>query len=247
MNKKLAILAALLFAGPALADHREIKVEDRSTFLPSLRLGIDIAPSGASTSLGPSVPHTGHGIEIGLTGGSGEDRQTRTTTAPSIVFGGRTFAAPNELRHDFDWRFGEFAYRYRHFFGGQRPFGIEALGGLGFAEYDLTVSTATQRAQDKLSSGGLVAGFGIIWKFLPRTSLQSRLTFFGSGENEGVTGAARFDAFIVQALGRHAAVRAGITGWGVVSTRADNDDFSSTNSLIRAGFSGVALGLDVAF
>lgn len=248
MKKIAAVLAGALVAGPALADHREIKVEDRSTFLPSVRLGIDIAPR----IQGPSVPHSGHGIEIGLTGTTGKDTQTRDLGAPTLVFGGQSFAAPNQLNHEFDFRYFEIAYRYRHFFGqgayGEGgTFGIEALGGLGYAEYDLTITTATQRANEKLGSGGLVAGFGIIWKFLPRTSLQSRITLFGSGENEGVTGAGRWDLFVVQALGRHAAVRAGVTGWGLASSRDDDDDFSSVNSLIRSGFSGLALGLEVAF
>jgi hypothetical protein len=242
MNKTAAILAAALVAGPALADHREIKVEDRSTFLPSGRLGFDIAPRVES----PSVPHTGHGIEIGLTGGSGKDHQTRGAGAPTLTFAGQAFAAPSTLNHEFDFRFSEIAYRYRHFFGAG-TFGIEALGGLGYAEYDLTITSAAQRANQKLSSGGLVGGFGIIWKFRPTTSLQSRITLFGSGDREGVTGAARWDAFVAQALGRHAAVRVGLTSWGLVSTRDDDDDFSSVNSLIRSGFSGLALGLDIAF
>jgi hypothetical protein len=243
MKKTAAILAAALVAGPALADHREFKVDDRSTFLPSGRLGIDIAPRVES----PSVPHTGHGIEIGFTGGSGKDHQTRTAGAPTLTFAGQAFAAGSELNHEFDFRYAEIAYRYRHFFGAAATFGIEALGGLGYAEYDLTITSAAQRANQKLSSGGLVGGFGIIWKFLPATSLQSRITLFGSGDEEGVTGAARWDAFIAQALGRHAAVRVGLTSWGLVSTRDDDDDFSSVNSLIRSRFSGIALGLDIAF
>lgn len=246
MKRGVAIVAAALVAGPALADHREIKVDDTSTFLPSGRLGIDIAPSGASTPLGPSVPHTGHGIEIGFTGTTGKDHQTRTAGAPPLVFGGQAFAAPNELNHEFDFRYLEIVYRYRHFFGAEGGFGIEGLGGLGFAEYELTITSPTQRASEKLSNGGLVAGFGIIWKFLPRTSLQSRLTVFGSGDEEGVTGAARWDLFVAQALGRHASVRAGLTSWGLASSRED-DDFSTLNSLIRARFSGLAVGLELAF
>lgn len=242
MKKTLVLLAAALLAAPALANHRDIEVED-NTFIPSLRIGIDIAPRGEA----PSVPHTGHGIEIGLTGTSGEDGQTRTAGAPTLVFGGQAFASPTTLNYDFDFRFLEIAYRYRHFFGASRSFGIEALGGLGFAEFDLGVSSATQSAREKLQSGGLLGGFGIVWKFLPQTSLQSRITLFGSGDREGVTGAARFDLFVAQALGRHAAVRVGLTSWGLASERDDDDDFGSFNSYIRAGFGGLALGLDVAF
>ena len=242
MKKALVLLAAALAAAPALANHRDIEIED-NTFIPSARIGIDIGPRAEQ----PSVPHTGHGIEIGLSGTSGEDGQTRTAGAPALVFGGQTFAAPTRLNYDFDFRFFELAYRYRHFFGTSRTFGIEALGGLGYAELDLGVSSATQSAREKLQSGGLLGGFGIVWKFLPQTSLQSRITIFGSGDREGVTGAARFDVFVAQALGRHAGVRVGLTSWGLVSQRDDDDDFGSFNSHLRASFGGLALGLELAF
>ncbi len=242
MKKAFALLAAALVAAPALANHRDIEVED-NVFIPSARIGIDLGPRAQQ----PSVPHSGHGIELGFTGTSGEDGQTRTAGAPTLVFGGQTFAAPTTLNYDFDFRFVELAYRYRHFFGASRTFGIEALGGLGWAELDLGVSSATQSAREKLQSGGLVGGFGIVWKFLPQTSLQSRITAFGSGDREGVTGAARFDLFVAQALGRHAAVRVGLTSWGLASERDDDDDFGSFNSHIRAGFGGLALGLELAF
>ena len=242
MRRIATLLAALLAPGAALADHRDIKVTDRGVFIPSVRLGADIHPRGES----PAVPHTGHAFEFGATGASGDAGQSRGAGSPSLVFGGQTFAAPVELRHDFDFRFYEAAYRYRHFFGGGQ-FGIEALGGLGYAEYELTTSSAAQRASQKLSSGGLVGGFGIVWKFLPQTSLQSRLTLFGSGENEGVTGAARWDVFVSQVIARNFGLRLGLTSWSVVSTREDDDDFSSLNSRIHGRFSGVSLGLEAAF
>jgi hypothetical protein len=242
MKKTSAVLAAALAASPALADHREIKVEDPGTVLPSARIGIDIEPRGER----PSVPHTGHGIELGVTGTTGKDHQSRIAGAPPLVFGGRVFAAPNELNHEFDFAYVELVYRYRHFFGESRTFGIEGLGGLGYAAFDLTITSPTQRAQEKLRNAGLVAGFGVIWKFLPTTSLQSRLSLFGSGDTEGISGAGRWDLFLAQALGRYAAVRAGITGWGLTSSREDHDD-SSINSLIRARFGSLGIGLELAF
>jgi len=241
MKKTLIVLAAGLAAGSAWADHRSIKVDDNSTFLPIARLSADLSPRTDA----PAVPHGGHGLEFAISGGSGNDDQSRRAGAPSLVFGGQTFASGVGLHHEFDFRFVEAAYRYRHFFN--ERFGIEALGGLGYAEYELTVSALGQRASDKLGSGGLVGGFGILWKFLPQTSLQSRLTLFGSGENEGVSGAARADVYVVHALGRNAALRAGLTSWGLVSNRDEDDDFGSLNSEIRARFSGISLGLDVAF
>ena len=243
MKKTLALVVAIVLSTPALADHREFEVEDTSTFVPSLRLGIDFGARGES----PAVPHTGHGLEIGFSGASGDDTQFRGAGAPSLTFGGQTFVAPTTINHEFEFRFFEIAYRYRHFFGATQRFGIEALGGLGYAEMDLTMTSGLQRANDKLQSGGLVGGFGVIWKFLPQTSLQSRITIFGSGEQEGVTGAARFELSVAHALARNIALRAGLTSWGLVSQRDEDDDFSSPNSHLRAGFGGLSLGLDVAF
>jgi hypothetical protein len=242
MNRIFAILVVTALAGCTSTSHSDLTISDRGTFIPSGRLSVDISPRPEA----PSVPHTGHGIELGLSGASGDDRQQLGTGALPLVFGGRTFAAPNDLRHEFDWRFAEIAYRYRHFFG-NGTFGIEGLGGLAYAELDLTTTSATQRASEKLGSGGILGGFGVVWKFLPSTSLQSRLTFFGSGNVEDVSAALRWDVYAVQALGRHAALRAGFSGWGVTSEREADDAFGSPSSRIRARFSGVALGLDLMF
>jgi len=247
MLRTFAILAIAALAGAPSANAEDLEVNDTGNFVPSARLSFDIAPrEGPSVTAGPSVPHTGHGIEIGFSGASVDDKQNIGVGDSPIVFGGRAFAAPAELRHEFDWRFLEIAYRYRHFFGSGK-FGIEGMGGLGFAELDLTTTSAGLSASDKLSNGGLLAAFGIVWKFLPSTSLQSRITLFRSGSTEGVTGAARLDVHVAHALGRHAAVRAGLVGWGISSLRSDDDDASSLNSPLRVGFSGLSLGLDVAF
>jgi len=241
----LLAFAAASACGAALAQ-ADIEFSDRrSGIVPSLRLSVDIG-GDRTAAPGPAVPHTGHGIEIGLSGASAEDSQSVSAGDGPVVFGGRIFA-PGELRHELDFGFFEVAYRYRHFFGASKVFGIEALGGIGFTSLDLTVSSAAQSASQKLDNGGLVGGFGIIWKFLPATSLQSRLTLFGSAETEGVTGAARMDVHVAHALGRNAALRAGLVSWGIVSQRADARDEDSLNSRIRAGFSGLSLGLDVAF
>jgi len=237
-----AILAAAWLAGCVSTTNSDLSVTDRGTVIPSVRASVDIAPRIQA----PAIPHSGHSIEFAISGTSGDDVQGLAATDPQVVFGGQTFAAPNSLHHEFDFGFVELAYRFRHFFG-DGSFGIEALGGLGFAEFNLTTTSATRRAQEKLSNGGLLAGFGVIWKFLPSTSLQSRLTVFGSGEREDVTGAARFDLYVAQRLGRHVALRGGVVGWGITSTREASENFISPNSRIRARFSGLGLGLDVMF
>ena len=234
-------VAAFTACGAALAQ-TDIEAIDRGVLVPALRLSFDIAPRVE----GPATPHTGHGIEIGFTGATGKDGQSIGPGEAPVIFGGRAFAGPVDLLHEFDFRYAEIAYRYRHFFG-KGQFGIEALGGLGWAELDFTTSSPLGSAHDKLSTGGLVAAFGIVWKFLPATSLQSRVTLFGSGKVEGVTGAARLDVHVAHAVARNIALRGGLVGWGFDSIRAADDDTSSLNSRISAGFSGLSLGLDVAF
>ena len=243
MKKALALVAALL-AAPAFADHTEIRIERATAFTPSLRVGVEIAPREAAM---PAVPNSGHGIEVGLYGTSSDKSQQRTAGAPPLSFGGQVFAAPVTLNHEFDFGFAEIAYRYRHFFSRDTTFGIEALAGLAIAEMDLTVSSPTQRATENLQSGGIVLGLGVVWQFAQRTSLQSRLMIFGSGEREGITAAARIELMVAHALTRNIALRGGLTAWGVESERDADHDFSSPNSHISAGFGGLALGLDIAF
>lgn len=242
MKKIVAGLAAALIALPAAAEHTHIVIED-GVFLPSLRGAIDIWPRG----MAPSVPHTGHAIEAGLTGASGKDHQTRLAGDPPLTFGGQTYAAPTTINYEFDFAYFELLYRYRHFFGATRKFGIEGLAGLGAAGLDIVAYTATQRATQKLHNSGIVLGGGVVWNFLPSTSLQSRITAFGSGEREGVTGALRFDVMVAHALARNVALRGGLTSWGVTSQRDEHEDSTSPNSHIRASFGGLALGLEVMF
>jgi hypothetical protein len=242
MKKTIAALAAALLAAPAAADHTHLVIED-TVFFPSLRGSFDIWPRGEEAS----VPHTGHGVEIGLTGTTGKDRQTRAAGDPPLTFGGQSFAAPTTVNYEFDFGYFELLYRYRHFFGAARTFGIEGVAGLGNATMDITASTATQSAREDLRSGGLVFGGGVIWNFLPHTSLQSRVTLFGSGEREGITGAARFDVMVSHAFTRNIALRGGLTTWGLTSERDEDEDASSPNSHIRSNFGGLAVGLDVMF
>ena len=241
MKLLLAFLAALV-SGAALAQE-DIEAVDRGIVIPSLRFSFDIA--GEVGPQGPAVPHSGHGIEIGLTGGSGEDSQS-LSGGEFVRFGNRTFTGSTTLEHEFDFRFFELAYRYRRFFG-SGVFGIEALGGLGFAEVDFTTRSPTASASEKMSSGGILGAFGIIWKFHPSAYLQPRLTLFASGEEEGVSAAARLDVQVAWAFARNVALRGGLTSWAFTSSRVEGNDSNSLNSRVTAAASGVSIGLDVAF
>jgi hypothetical protein len=161
-----------------------------------------------------------------------------------VTWGGRRFNAPVTLEHEFDFRFVEVAYRYRKFFGRAQALGMEALIGLAYADLDLTVSSPSQRASESVSNPGIVGGFGLLWKFRPTTSVQSRLAIFTSGD-EDVSYVGRFDLYLAQALSRSTALRAGFASWQV---RTETDEISlNSRSDARVRFSGLALGLDVMF
>ena len=236
----LAVVAAAALSGCVNLDSREISITDRSAFTPSGRLSIDL---GRASVDAPAVPHTGHALELALSGTSGEDTQHLGAGEPPVRLANQTFSAPAELRHEYDWSFAEIAYRYRKFFG-PGAFGIEAMGGIARAQLNVTTSSATQRASDKIDDYGPVGSFGIVWKIRPTTSLQSRFSAFVAIDDESDFGVQRLDLYVAQSLGRNIALRAGWSSWRVEIDRFLGFGFDSE---IRARFSGFALGLDVAF
>ncbi len=242
MPTKLASLAAALaafllagcfsFSGPPSST---IEASDSGVLVPTVRTSIDIGGRGA-----PSEARDGHAIEVGWSRGSGEDQQTLPAGQPAVRFGGQTFNAPAQLRHEFDYRFLEVAYRFRWFFGGD--VGIEALVGVAHASLDLAVASPAQRATDSIDSAAFTTSFGLIGRLRPGTSVQGRVTLFASGSNSDVSDAQRFEVAVVQSVWRNAALRAGYVYWSMDSDRED-----SGTSPIRVKFSGPMLGFDLAF
>lgn len=231
------VVSLVLVSLAGCASETRIEPEDRGVFLPSARISVHLAPETAEA---PSALPAGHAVEVNLAGARNiEDRQRIATDEDPVVFGGQTFTPGAQLQHDADFSYADVGWRWRKYFG-SGGFALETFAGLGFAELDLTVASGGVVAREKLSSGGLAGGVGVVWRFRPTTSLQSRLTFFGSGDEDGISSASRWEASIVQALGRNAAVRAGVGSWTVFSERDELSD-------IRARFSGIALGLDLLF
>jgi hypothetical protein len=238
MRRQSVIFAALmgLAAGARAAD---VDVSDRSVFQPTLRGAFEIGGSGAEA---PSEPKSGHAIEFELTGAKGDATQN-LFTGQTVRFAGQAFLGPQQIKHEFDFSFLDVAYRWRRFFG-SGVVGIELLGGIGFLGYEHTMTGPTQQAKADLGSAGLVGGVGFLWRIRPTTSFQTRLTVYGSGKDDAVNGAARFEVMIVQALGRHAALKGGIAGWGL---HAANERSTSNASDLRVGFGGPTLGLELMF
>jgi hypothetical protein len=237
-----ALAVVLIPAGPAFAlNTTEIKANGASV-LPSLGVTIDVVGDSAL----PTATRSSHAVELGYIAGRGRHKQELEAGDRPIVFGGQTFSAPQDVRYTANIRFADLVYRHRRFFG-ESNFAIEGLAGIGWASLGLKAVGATQSAADNLSDAGLVVGVGGLWRFRPATSLQVRLTAFGSGSTEGVTGASRFEVYVVHALARSVNVRAGLGTLSAHSAREDDRDSNSTNSPIRASASGVLLGLDFVF
>ena len=213
-----------------------IDISDRGAFQPSLRVGWNISKVPGA----PSDPQSSHGIEIGAMRTSGDDTQDLATGQSPVIFGGTTFNPAQTLRHETDLRYYDVTYRFHRFFG-DGSFGIEALAGLAQAILDLTVSSATQRASESLSTTGFQFGVGGIWRLRPGTSLQARYTWFGSSKYYEDTTVSSLEFSAAQALGHNLVVRGGYAYTKVYSERVD---FFSD---IKVKLSGPTLRLELQF
>ncbi len=229
-----AALAVALLAGCA-SGPSDLEISD-TAFLPSGRISVPIA--GAGRKEAPSTAQNGHAIEMSYYGSQGSDKQDLEAGNDPILFNGVTFNAPVELRHEYKFRYGEAVYRWRHFFGSSRKFGMEALGGVGHGIFYVSTMGGGLAASHKYNSTGLVLGLGGIWKFRPDTSLQVRISGMGGGGKEEVN-ASRFDLHVVHTLARNIALRGGLSSWAVSVQRFGSD--------IDASFSGPAAALEISF
>ena len=236
----LAALAVLVLAGCSNTTSH-INVED-TVVIPTLRIAADIRDRP-----GPrSHPHTSHAVEIGLSGAKGDDTLEVGVGQQPVVFGGENYATPQEIRAEFDFRFAELAYRYRYV-SQKGALGVEGLAGIGHARLGLRLIGPTRTAAERLDGTGLVLGVGGIMRLWSSGSLQLRATGFLSSSSDGVSSVSRYDLQFAQALGRHAAIRAGYAFWDVRSRREDDSYSHSNDSPIRVKISGPTLGLELMF
>jgi hypothetical protein len=212
-----------------------IDADDNRLFLPSVRGSVNLTRGKEA----PSEPQDGHAIEFEAFRARGRDSQSLAAGQSPVILDGRTFSAPQQLRNDFDFWFGDISWRWRKFFGG-RSLGLETFAGLGYAGLDLSVSSPGQQASQHFSTLGPQGGVGLIWRMHPGTTLQARIADFVSAK-DGVNRATRAEVFLVKALGRNVTARAGYAGWEVKGQALTNiSDF-------RLRFSGPALGLQFDF
>ena len=227
-----AALVTALLAGCS-SGPSNIRINDFAA-IPSARVSVSLTKPTAA----PAFPQNGHAIEASYTGAKGNDKQELETGDDPVIFNGVTFPSPNNLRHEYRWKYGEVLYRWRKFFGGSQVFGMEAFGGVGHGILYLASTAPGRAASQKFNTTGLALGVGGIWKLRPATSVQLRLTVFG-GEKEGITGASRLDVHLVHVLASNVALRGGLTHWSVSVNRFQSD--------VRANFGGPAVALDINF
>jgi hypothetical protein len=237
-----AVIAALLVAGCSSTTTSNIDVHDSSIVIPTARIAVDFGERPGP----PSHIHTGHAVELGVTGATGDDTLNVSAGQQPIVFGGEIFAAPQEVKAEFDFRFTELAYRFRYV-SERRGLGFEALAGLAYAQLGLRLIGVTKTAAERLEGGGIVVGLGTMLRLWPSGSVQLRGSGFASTTSEGVSSVGRYEIVFEQALGRHAAVRAGYAGYDVRSKREDDPYSASNRSPIRVRANGPMLGLMLMF
>lgn len=230
------LLGATALLGGCAAPTTTVQVRERGGLIPGGRLSIPVS----AQRLPPSQPQDGLAFEVGLAAMRGRDTQALGAGQPPIVVGDQTFNGPLTLRHEFEYTHLDLRWRGRKFFGEAQRFGLEGLAGFGFANFGLDAFAPGQRGSGNEDSWGFSAGVGAIFKLLPSTSVQARLDGYTGGRYifDNIT-ATRIEVGLVQALGPHAAVRAGYAQWDVKVEPNGSD--------IRARFSGPVLGLDVMF
>jgi hypothetical protein len=242
LSRLLVLLASLPLAGCISGTTSNIDVNDPSAVIPTARVAIDFGEKPGP----PSRIHTSHAVELGLSGATGSDDVPIDAGQQPVVFGGEAFVAPQNLHAEFDFRFAELAYRYRYV-SERRGLGVEALAGLGYARLGLRLTGLTKSAAEKLEGGGVVVSLGFLMRLWSSASIQLRGSGFASTTSEGVSSVGRYEIQLEQALGRHAALRAGYAGWDVRSRREDDEFSASNRSPIRVRFAGPTLGLLLAF
>lgn len=207
-----------------------VEVNDRDVTVPSLRIAWQ-----ESRSVESSTVRDGLAVELDLAAGRGRDSQGLAVGENPIQFNGATFSAPQTIAQRFDFFFASLAARWRFFFG-DNPVGVEVLTGGGYSALDLKLDSGSQQVKDELSSVGVTAGFGILWRAGARTTLQARLTSLVTFDEPSQVSAV--ELVVTQALGRHVKFRGGYSRFQI---EADS------GSDIEVEFSGPLVGLELDF
>ena len=231
----VAALATWALCGCEAVEYRRTTIEANSAVaMPDLRLSLLASGEGV-----PSAPRPGFALEFAASGARGGDSQTLATGEPPIVHGGRTFNAPAQLEHRFDYKFASAVVRWRGYYpnGG---WGLDLVGGLARVGLDFRVSSATLDATSTEDSSGIVYGAGLMKALRPGTILEGRLSSYVS--NSGVDPVRRTEIALVQALAAHLSARVGYSRWRIYA-----EDRVFQESDIKLKLDALTLGLELHF
>ena len=224
-------LTACLVAG-CTSTGTAIDIGDHRVFVPSARVSL-----GTRSEM-PSDPQPGGALELGVSYASGKSQQS-LSAGQRIDMGDQSFSGPRETTNEVKAAMLDGALRQR-FFGASQRVGFEVLLGLAYSQLVFAVSSADRRGANTDGSLGVLFGAGVLWRVQPGTSAQARLSFFRAGGFFGETEVNRVELALVQAVGRHAALRAGWSFWAI-------DASHLLGSEVSARLSGPTLGLDLSF
>jgi hypothetical protein len=238
---RFAVLA-LLAPCAAIANTTEEVRAGGGAIIPSVGLTVDVVGRSALQNHSPSS----HSIDLGFAYAHVKRKQEHEFGDGPINFGGQTFMGQQDINWTSNVQLAHIGYKPRFWFG-DSDWAIEGVIGVGWAGLGIKgVGANGLTASERMSNGGLVLGLGGIWRFASATSLQLRLLGFGSGEDEGVTSASRWDLTVTHALGKNFQFRGGLGILNAYSAR-ENADSNIVKSPIRAGGAGLTLGFDVIF
>jgi hypothetical protein len=243
---KMRRLVAIALLAPCVALARSNFTDDveagGGAVIPSVGLSIDVVGNSSVAN------HTtlSHAIDMGFSYARARHKQDRDNNDDPIIIGGTTFnGADGDIQWTSNIQFAHIGYRPRWWIAGSN-FALEGVIGVGWAGLGIKGTANGMTASERLSNAGIVIGVGGIWRFAPATRLQVRYLGFGSGKDEGVSSAARFDVSVAHALAKNLQVRGGFGILAARSAREDADD-NIRKSPINASGSGLLLGVDFTF
>jgi len=237
---RLAAVALLPCA--ALANTTEDVRAGGGAVIPSIGMSIDVVGNSAI----PNHTSSSHSIDAGFSYAKAKRKQEHELGDGPIVFGGQTFTGNQDIEWTSNIQLAHIGYKPRFWFGNSN-WALEGVIGVGWAGLSLKGEGAGGvTASERMSNAGVVLGIGGIWRFAQATSLQLRLLGFGSGKDEGVTSASRWDLTVTHALGKNFQLRGGL---GILSAHSarENADKNIVKSPIFASGGGLTLGFDFVF
>lgn len=211
-----------------------INVNDNRVVLSEMRVALNFDHEKQASS-----PHTGHALELSASKTRGSATNSLESGQLPVVLHGVKFTSPQQLKYEFEYEYGDIAWRWRKFFN-EGILGLEVTAGHGYTSVGLKVSSATQAASDQFTSKGPRAGIGLILRLNSGSSLQARALQYLSFDY-GVDNIKRVEIVYAKTLFDNFNLRAGYAGlqiWG--SNHYGESDF-------KFDMAGPVLALDFSF